>query len=172
MTCFVLAAMTLDGKISKSSSFLTTEWTSEEDFLFMRSKLDVSDAVIVGRATYDLAKEPLSVRNLLVFTQSVSGIQREHGRLAWMNPAGVDVMAELKRLGAERVCILGGRAVYEWAFEQDLVDEVYLTIEPLVFGKGISLMDHGDYLKRFSLKSVEQINDSGTVLLQYSRALT
>src|SRR3989344_5586514 len=51
----------------------------------------------------------------------------------------------------------------------NLLDELYLTIEPIVFGHGVSLFDHSQHVPAcFSLLSMQKLNANGTVLLHYS----
>src|SRR3989344_2982995 len=70
----IIVAITLDGRIARSSEHQSTDWTSKEDALNMRAMLNECDAIIVGRKTYDIAT-PLHKRNCIVFTGSVDSIQ-------------------------------------------------------------------------------------------------
>ena len=70
--------------------------------------------------------------------------------------------------GYQRAAVLGGRSVYDYFLNRDLITDMYITIEPLVFGDGLSLFTSIQHtMVRFDLVSVEQLNKQGTVLLHY-----
>jgi riboflavin biosynthesis pyrimidine reductase len=48
-----------------------------------------------------------------------------------------------------------------------VVNTIYLTIEPIMFGKGISLLNE-EMHNHLILKNVERAPDSDTVMLEYS----
>lgn len=165
MRCIAIAATTLDGKIALNAGHLS-DWTSPEDKAFMRGLLDEADAVIVGNNTYKTATGPLSKRNCIVLTASVGGTERKGEKLLYVNPKGADLRDIL--VAYEMVAILGGAKTYSYFLQNNLLDELYLTIEPIVFGRGISLFEHQTGLPaRFSLVSMKQLNPHGTVLLHY-----
>lgn len=167
MRCTAIAAVTIDGKIARNTSHFS-DWTSLEDKTFMRSLLDASDVVVIGNNTYKTAIEPLSKRNCIVLTTSVSKTERKDPRLLLWNPATVRFDEVV--MGYERIAILGGTQTYTYFLEHDLLDEMYLTIEPVVFGNGLNLFETtADITTAFALSSVKQLNERGSVLLHYVR---
>lgn len=168
MKCIAIAATTLDGKIALDAGHFS-DWTSPEDKFFMRALLDKSDVVVVGNNTYKTAIEPLSKRNCIVLTSSVATTERKSEKLLLWNPTTTtfeSVAGEYKT-----VAILGGAKTYSYFLQNNLLDELYLTIEPLVFGRGINLFEHqsGEFA-HFKLLSMEKLNEVGSVLLHYAKA--
>ena len=168
MPKFVLiAAITLDGKIAKNSRH-PSDWTSPEDKVYMRMLLKKSDIVIVGNNTFESAKKPLSKRRCLVFTSKVRGIKKVSENLIYFNPEKSNIKNLLKTLGIKTAAVLGGMHVYDYFLEKNLIDDLYLTIEPLAFGKGLGLFDTAKPLtKRFKLKELRKLNNAGSILLHY-----
>ena len=165
----LLAAMTIDGKIARSAHHFS-DWTSREDKDFLHQELDQCDVVVVGNNTYETAKKPLSKRTCIVFTRSVDTLQKVPPNLTYCNPSGYSLPALLQELGHQRIAVLGGTETYNYFLDHDLVDTLHLTIEPLVFGNGLSLFSsmQGRDL-RFRLESSKQLNDRGSLLLTYTR---
>ena len=64
-------------------------------------------------------------------------------------------------------CALGGSTINRLFLEADLVDRIWLTLEPEIFGAGRRLVD-GPVNGRFRFEETELLGDS-TVLLKYSR---
>ena len=168
MTFYHLVAVTLDGKIARTSDHLSTEWTSEEDKRTFRAFLKTCDTFVVGRKTYKTAERPLSKRNCIVFTRSVDGAERVHENLLHLNASSGDALrAELEKMGSKRVAVLGGTSVYDWCFANGFADELHLTVEPLVFGEGLPFLSSGALEDSFELISHEKLNERGTMLLKY-----
>ncbi|MEK7617954.1 MAG: dihydrofolate reductase family protein [Patescibacteria group bacterium] len=162
-----IAAITLDGKIAKGKNHMS-DWTSPEDKVFMRALLAKCDVVIVGNNTYKTAIKPLSKRNCIVFSRSVNKPVRKSGNLLFINPNKTNTKKLIGKLGHRNIAILGGAQTYTYCLENEMLDELYLTVEPIVFGQGIVLFTSSKDLNRtFQLVSMEKLNEQGTLLLKY-----
>lgn len=181
MKFIAIAAVTIDGKIAHSTKG-GSNWTSKEDKAFLHRELDKCDLVIVGNSTYKLAKKPLSKRKCLVFTRKVKGYKKVNEKLAYYNPvtptSPPPSRGRNKLLpspwwggqgrGIKKVCILGGAQVYSWFLKRNLIDELFLTIEPIIFGFGLSLFDISLKVPQtYKLVSVKRLNKAGTLILHY-----
>ena len=51
--------------------------------------------------------------------------------------------------------------------ERRLLDEIFITIEPLIFGRGKDMFVGGNKTTELCLLSVKQLNIRGTLLLHY-----
>ncbi|MBI3589214.1 MAG: dihydrofolate reductase [Candidatus Liptonbacteria bacterium] len=162
-----IAAVTMDGKIATHARQFTN-WTSKEDKDFLHKLLDRSDVVVVGHNTYKTAKKPLDKRNCIVMTRSVSKIVQKNSKLVFLNPTRENLDKFIRRMGYRRVAILGGAQTYTYFLEKNLIDEIYLTIEPLVFGRGMSMFESAKVLRRyFKLVSVKRLNKKGSLVVHY-----
>lgn len=167
---FAIIAATIDGRIAYHAEHPTT-WTSPEDKVSLRSLLDESGVIVVGRRTYDLAREPLSKRNCIVLTRSVPASEQQNGKMLLLNPAGASLPNALEKYPT--VAVLGGTQTYTYCLENDLLDELYLTIEPVVFGKGLPIFSTDRETEvSFVLRDVERLNANGTILFHYKRQKT
>lgn len=169
---YIVTVTTLDGKIAKNSNH-NVNWSSLEDKQHLDQMIKHSDVVIVGNNTYKIAKaalseKKLSERNYIILTRSVDGKEeREKGRL-FINPKNVDLKMLIKELGYQNVAILGGGKIYSLMIDHDWVDEIFLTIEPIIFGIGLNFIDGADLNTRFKLLDIKKLNKAGTLLLHYS----
>ena len=166
-----IAAITIDGKIAKGPNHMS-DWTSKEDKIFMRGLLSKCDVVVIGNNTYKTAIKPLSKRNCIVFSGSVNQPARKSANLLYVNPAKVNFKNLIAKLGYKKIALLGGAQTYSWFLENGLLDEIYLTIEPLAFGGGVSLFSNkkiGDF--KFKLISIKKLNKNGSVLLHYQKPI-
>ena len=165
-TYTALAAITLDGKIARSEKS-GSNWTSPEDKTFMRRHLDKSDVIIVGHTTYKIAAKPLAKRNCIVLTRGVAGgFEQTKPNLAFCNPAKVNLKKVIAAKGYRRVAVLGGSQIYSYCSDKGMMDELYLTIEPIVFGEGVSLFSRLSKTPKFKFISIKTLNARGTVLMR------
>jgi dihydrofolate reductase len=172
-----IAAMTLDGKIARHKNHMSN-WTSKEDKVFMHALLDKCDAIIVGNNTYKTAIKPLSKRNCIVLTKSIPhnvvsrfiGCYQKSDSLLFCNPNKANIKRLIRTLNYKTIAILGGAQTYSYCLKNNLLDELYLTIEPLVFGQGINLFAENQSLnKKFKLLPVKKLNPQGSLLLHYKK---
>jgi dihydrofolate reductase len=125
-------------------------------------------AMLMGRRTFDVVsgfggKWPYGETPVLVATSrpletGQSSVRRVHG------PIG-DMIEEARRVAGDRDVYIDGGALFRSALEVGLVDEITLTIVPIVLGAGIPLFS-GTGRKPLSLASTREIG-AGMVQLRY-----
>lgn len=163
----LIAAVTIDGKIARREK-PGTSWTSPEDKAFLHKMLDACDCLVVGHTTYQTAMNKLTQRNCIVFTRSTSG-GKQRERCQYLNPQLVNLEAFIRSRGYRTVGILGGVSVFNFFLQRDLIDDLYLTIEPLVFGTGLPLCNAFVTDRVYRLRSVRRLNVLGTLLIHYQK---
>lgn len=60
----------------------------------------------------------------------------------------------------------GGRLCSDF-FVADLVDDVYMSFEPVLFGEGAPMLREVPFTVSLQLESVRQLNTQGTLLAHY-----
>ncbi|MSU55873.1 MAG: dihydrofolate reductase [Candidatus Taylorbacteria bacterium] len=171
-TFTLIAAVSLDGRITAGKRE-GSEWTSKEDKKFFQSELDKADAVIMGRKTFEAIPRPLKPRNRIVFTHRDFVIPSKDGIQSPVAFKGSvkKLIGLLKRNAWTRIAVVGGTSIYGWFLEKKLIDELYITVEPVIFGSGKLLT--ANTLSRttdFTLQSMQKLNKTGTVLLHYKNS--
>ncbi len=166
MRVLLLAAITLDGKIARDASQFTN-WSSREDKrLFQRTSKEAG-VVIMGRTTFETLPGPLPGRLMVVMTRdatttttaAVEGVEFTAERPA-------EVLARLAERGYTSAVLGGGAQIYRAFLEAGLLDELWLTVEPLALGAGISLLGDAPLDQRFTLLEVERLGEQ-SVHLRY-----
>ena len=132
--------------------------------MFFQNALSHVDAVVVGRNTYIAAADRLRKRNTFVLSSRPKTLVRR-GMVKFVNPAAVSLPKLLEKY--KSVAILGGGTVYRFMLEKGLLDEIFITIEPLIFGRGKAMFVGGTKTMHMRLLSARQLNRTGTLLLHY-----
>lgn len=167
MKIIAIAAMSINGKINHQSNNFTN-WTCPEDKHFLRKLLNKCDVIIVGNNTYKSTQKILSKRNCIVLTSSSKKTYRDSKKTVYFNPRKTKLLDLMSR--CKLAIILGGTQTYTYCLENSLIDELYITVEPLVFGQGLNIFDSKKAkITRFHLISISRLNDSGSILLHYKK---
>lgn len=156
-------AASIDGRISVAPNVLP-DWTSKEDWKFFQKGLSKADAVVVGRNTYEVVPERLQKRTTFVLSSKPKTITR-HGSVTFVNPKKVDLKELFKEY--KTVAVVGGGQVYQAMLDLGLLDEIYLTIEPVIFGRGPQMFVGGTKNISLKLQSIKKLNARGALLLRY-----
>ena len=166
---FFVAAVTIDGFIARFPGQKSTDWTSVEDKKHLHAMEAKADVLLLARKSYEIAGKALEEKNCIVLSSSVSGVEQKTPFCIYINPAKVSPEKFIAQKGYKKICVLGGRGAYNYCLEKGLVNEIFLTIEPVVFGEGIGMFNESVELRRFNLVSVKKLNSKGTVLLHYKK---
>jgi dihydrofolate reductase len=162
MRVLLLAAMTIDGKIARGTHEVI-DWSSPEDkSMFMRVSQEAG-VLIMGRNTYETLERPLPGRLHVVLTHRI-GSQPAPEQVEFTSAPPADILADLERRGYGTVILAGGAATNRTFIDAGLVDELWLTVEPLAFGNGISLLGQTPLSLRLRLIQSEHLNESSLQL--------
>ncbi len=158
---FLIAAMTMDGFIARDEKHASFGWNSKEDKKRFVELTKRAGVVIMGSTTYNTLPGLLKERVNIVYSRDK---KFEGAEMTQKAPA--ELLKELEARGFKEVAICGGSKIYTMFMKAKVVDRIYLTVEPLIFGKGIPLFS--DELQfRLKLISASQGQD-GALLLEYN----
>ena len=175
--------ITLDGFIEGPQREL--DWVIADDDLhnYYASLLKNASVILYGRVTYELMasywpaahNDPSIPKSMLNFANTLNPLPKivfsntlQH--VGW-NPTVLKAVVpeEIKRLKSQSggdIMLGGGAALAQTFFQNGLVDEIQLMVQPVVIGAGKALfsgIDRGIKLKYLRSQSFQ----SGTVVLCY-----
>jgi dihydrofolate reductase len=134
-----------------------------------------TDAYLFGRKTYEIfaAYWPTAPREI-PFTDHLNNtakyvVSTTLKDLAWHNSSVIDgdVVAEVRKLknqSGKNIAVLGSGQLVQTLVENDLVDEFFLTVYPLVLGGGKRLFRDDQQLRRMELVDTNATSTGGVVL--------
>jgi len=167
MSIQLVMALSADGKIARSSHELSLDWTSKEDTQFFVKKTKEAGCMVMGRATFETIGKPLKDRLLLVITRSPEIYTDIPGQVEYLNPATPqEVIERARAAGYQNMVVAGGAHVNSFFLKAGAVDELFLTIEPCLFGSGVGLADDVTLNTKLALVEITPLNE-GTITLHY-----
>jgi dihydrofolate reductase len=168
MTTLIIAAITTDGFIARDSDQISTSWTSKEDRKFFSERSKQAGVVIFGAKTYQTIGKPLPGRLNVIYSKTATRTQPEGttpDQLLFTSQAPQELLATLEQKGFQEVVIGGGATIYSMFMKAGLVDKIYLTVEPVLFGKGIKLFSD-EVQADLKLVQLTKLNEN-SLLLEY-----
>lgn len=170
MKVIAVIVQSVNGKITKGSDPNVYKWTSQEDKLHLKETIGKASLIVMGSTTYEEAKKNITLSSQIqrvVLTSRPQDYEQEvvSGQLEFYNLTPKEVVERYQN-DHENLLLLGGSKIYSEFLKQGLIDEIWLTVEPVIFGQGKPLIDT-DRNVSMKLLSLEKLNDKGTLLLKY-----
>lgn len=164
-------AMSLDGYIAKPNddlSFLNAVQEEGEDYGYGQFMSSI-DTVILGRRTYDwvmtqVPEFPHADKQTFIISRTKKAKQ---GNITFYNASLKDLIYELKSQSGKHIFCDGGAEVVNELLKEKLIDELIISVIPVLVGEGIPLFKAGrpeQDLKLVSSRSFKK----GLVQLHYT----
>jgi len=166
----LLVAMSVDGFIAPlhQEKLPSTVWTSPEDKQFFTEKSKAIGVMIIGSKTFETIGKALPGRRSIVMTSQPKKYAKFDGpNLIFTSQSPEEILTDLNKQGIQQVALCGGASVYNVFLQKCLVDRMFITVEPHVFGEGVKLFS-GKMKEKFKLLNQKKLNEKGTLLLEYS----
>lgn len=160
MKISLIAAVSADGFIAREHNEFAG-WSSSEDKKVFVELTKRAGVMVMGSTTYKTIGKALPGRRNIVYTRGTI----EQNGIETTAEAPEDLLKRLEQDGFEEVAVIGGATIYDMFLRAGLATDVYLTIEPVLFGAGISFAtDTMDV--RMHVKETKMLNDD-TILIHY-----
>jgi dihydrofolate reductase len=168
MRVSVFVGVSIDGFIAEEDGGLGFLKPFEGEAHGYEEFFESIDALVVGRATYEtvlgFGAWPWEGRRVVVLTHRP--IEARHGESTHEGPLG-PLFARLAAEGVGHVYLDGGVAIRQ-GLEEDLVDDMTISIVPVTIGAGRLLFGGRAKTTAWSLLGVRQF-PSGLVQVRYQR---
>ncbi|HTF29398.1 MAG TPA: dihydrofolate reductase family protein [Flavitalea sp.] len=161
-------AISANGLISNARN--APDWLSNEYAEGMMGIVQKKQAVIMGKTTYKiLAPDYLPLKTTgttVVFTNDVSATP-PNPTVVFTNKTPEEIVLMLEEREHKQAVIIGGTTTINQFMKADLVDDIYLIVEPVLFGSGLDLFNEPGVEHKLSLIEVMKLNNN-TVQLHYA----
>lgn len=169
---YLFIAMSLDGFIAAPDgdiSFLPPIEQEGEDYGY-NDFIETIDTVVLGRKTYDKIlsmgiSNPYGERDVYVLTHSP---KEKEGKLQYYSGSLKALIVNLKGQNGKHIFCDGGAETIHQLLKEDLIDEMIISIIPVLLGEGIALFKGGLASLTLSLINVSSY-ENGLVKLHYRR---
>ena len=162
-------ASSLDGYIARENG--ATDWLySDADYGYAQFYNSV-DIVVMGRKTYDKVLDfgtgyPYKDKKNYVFTQKSLGKRTEKDQNVHFIADVIEFIKELVQSPGKDIWLVGGAEIISIFLNAKMLNEITLSIHPIILGKGIPLFKN--LQGQLNLKLVKSIPyENGLMQLHY-----
>ena len=164
MKMILYMALSIDGIAALDSRTGIERYGSREDHDFFIGESKKCDAALMGKNT---ASFKISGVPNVILTHDSKLQNSGDGRLyLWGDPK--EIYSELERRGFKKVALLGGPFTNAQFLRQGLVDEMFLTVEPVTIGQGLHFLNEA-LESRWTLADTKILNKKGSLVLHYKK---
>ncbi|MCR4263434.1 MAG: dihydrofolate reductase family protein [Candidatus Roizmanbacteria bacterium] len=173
MKVLLVMVSSLNGKITKGNDPHIYTWTSPEDKEMFFSHIESNNLIVMGRKTYAAARSLIKhtpEKRRIILTNEPKKYEQEElsGMLEFTRESPRQLISRMKKKGYQQMLLVGGSVVNSLFLKENLIDEIHVTIEPYVFGRGINLVATSPVNTSLNLVSIKRLNEKGTLYLVYS----
>ncbi len=171
MKKILIFVTTLDGKITHWGDPHVSKWSSLEDQHYFKEIWDASSLTVMGSSTFDAEPiKPNPTQHLIIMTRNPVKYKDYEvvGQLEFSNQSPAQLVNHYEKEGLKQMLIVGGPHLATSFFKAQLIDELWLTIEPKIFGTGGNFVINENLDVDLQLLSFEKVNARGTLIAKYS----
>jgi dihydrofolate reductase len=164
-------ASSLDGYIAKPNddlSFLSRVQQEGQDYGYGKF-LDNVDTVILGRKTYDwVMKQVKEFPHAQLDSYIITRTPRQNiGKIKFYTGNLKELVLRLKQERGKNIFIDGGAEIVNELLKEKLIDQIYLSIVPILLGDGVRLFKDGLPEQNLRLINSQQF-ETGLIQIQYN----
>jgi dihydrofolate reductase len=171
MKTILVFVSTLDGKITKWGDPHVKSWSSQNDQDYFKKIWNDTRLIIMGSNTFHF--EPIKANPehlLIIMTREPEKYKKYEvpGQLEFRSETPGQIAERYKKEGHKCMLVVGGAHIATSFLKEQLVDELWLTIEPKIFGMGGNFVIEEKLDINLELISSKSVNKQGTLLTKYS----
>jgi len=167
MKVILYMAISANGMIAGKND--DTSWVSKEDFEGQEKVAKMVGNIVYGSRTFErgLIEGGLPVTGC-VNVVATSDPNRYKTKEGFLFIAGTpqNILKILKNKGFNKVLVAGGSKLNGSFIKEGLIDEMYLDVEPIIFGEGIPLFAPADFEYKLKPLGTKKLSEQ-TLQLHY-----
>jgi dihydrofolate reductase len=167
----IIVLQTINGFLAKSHDD-DLSWATKADRIFFKEKSTEIGTMLMGSTTFNAMKglkgTAFKGRHTLVFTskpKKYKNYKNEFAKVEFFSGTPQDAISYLTKQGISKVAVVGGGSLIQQFLASGLVNEIYITIAPYLFGKGIEVCK-GEVQGKLKLLNKQMLSEN-EVLLHY-----
>lgn len=169
MKIILLYVSSIDGKLTKWGQSKVHNWTSPEDAEYFLAVRKQNNLIVMGSKTFNAVKpNPEEGTLRIVMTEQPKKYQQYAlpGQIEFSNESPERLVNRLETQYKQMI-LLSGKTLSTAFLKKKLVNELWLTIEPKIFGIGDPLVTEEKLDIQLQLIKLQKLNRKGTLLIKY-----
>jgi dihydrofolate reductase len=170
MKAILIFVSTLDGKVTQWGNPNVRSWSSHQDQDYYKKIWNGSPLIVMGSNTFNADSFPPSDRQLIIMTREPGKYKSLEipEKIEFTNGSPLELTERFAAKGLEQMLVIGGPHVATSFLKEQLIDELWLTLEPKIFGVGSNFATDIQLDINLRLISCEKVNEQGTMITKYA----
>ena len=146
MKVILYMSTTINGLIATEED--NTDFVSEIEWKNFMDIIKKVGNMIIGKRTYEIMyknNEFSKMDRIKIFVLTHKLIKSNNPNLIFTSQTPKEVLNTIKGLGYKEALVCGGGKLNSSFMKENLIDEIYLDIEPKAIGKGICLFANSNF---------------------------
>jgi len=161
MKIILYMAITINGFIAKEND--DTSFVSEIEWRSFRKMIKNVGNMIIGSRTYEIMRggeefKGLEDIRILVVSENADFKTIANNHSVVKSPK--ETLAILEKEGFEKALVAGGGTLNASFMAENLIDEIYLDVEPVIFGRGMRLFRENEFEAKLKLLETKKLSDN------------
>lgn len=135
-------ATSLDGYIARTSG--AVDWLFTDQDYGYTEFFEQVDTVLMGRKTYEqvlsFGEYPYQGKQGYVFSKTQP--QQQDENVEFVRSDWAEFLDRLRQAAGKNIWLVGGSEIIRFCLQHGFVDELILSIHPIILGSGIPLVAH------------------------------
>lgn len=148
-------AVSIDGYVARTGG--QTDWVSPFDLALFEKRCAEKRCVIMGRTTFEEV-DTMDGVHMIVLTHEPAAHQARDGVTFVATPH--DALAVARSLGHDDVLLAGGGTTNGALLKDGLINELFLSVHPVVLGAGVRLFGNEATPAECTLLDTERFDDT------------
>ncbi len=162
MEVILYMAMTANGLIAKEND--DTSFVSKVEWKSFRKIIKRVGNMVIGRRTYEIMHtggefSKLGKIKIFVMTHDAS-LKSDIPNITFTTQSPQKIIELIQGEGFNEALVAGGGKLNSTFMKENIVDELYLDVEPFVIGKGIHLFEDANFERKLRLIGVKKISNN------------
>lgn len=167
MKVILYMATSINGNITIGKS--NSDWVDKADWKMFHKVITDSKVMVMGSETYKQFADDFPQKGALnvVMTKKKELLNKKIKGAMFTNKSPKELVKKLKNEGFKKMALIGGMKLNTSFLKNNLIDEVFIDIHPILIGEGLRLFENTKKLfKKMQLLDVKKMGNN-LVLLHY-----
>ena len=171
MKTILIFVSSLDGKVTKWGESHVSSWSSHQDQDYYKKVLNESRLIVMGSNTFNPGTfKPSANHQHIIMTKHRDKYKyfEISGQIEFTNESPNELTTRFINKGHQQMLVLGGPHIATSFLKEQLIDELWLTFEPKIFGQGDNFATDVKLNINLHLLHCEKVNEQGTLITKYA----
>ena len=167
MKVILYMATSINGLITQGRD--DSDWVAKSDWNEFDKLMKSCGIMVMGRRTYEIFGDDFPCEgavNVVMTSNKKLLKQKTPDNVIFTDKSPQEVIKMVGEKGFDNLMLIGGMALNTSFLKDNLVDEIWLSVHPLLIGKGLGVMDRLPLFRKLKKLGIKEL-DEDLIQLRY-----